>query len=57
MYELRGVVDERSLVDGHAMAEKYIKPDQWTWLIVGDLSKIEEPVRNLNLGTVTILGQ
>jgi len=39
------------------MAQKYIKPDQWTWLIVGDLSKIEEPVRNLNLGTVTILGQ
>jgi len=24
-------------------------------LIVGDLSKIEESVRNLNLGTVTIL--
>ena len=39
----------------HAMAQKYIKPDQWTWLIVGDLSKIEESVRNLNLGTVTIL--
>jgi predicted Zn-dependent peptidase len=55
--QLPGLLDEPSLEDVHAMAQKYIKPDQWTWLIVGDLSKIEEPVRNLNLGTVTILGQ
>ena len=39
----------------HAMAQKYIKPDQWTWLIVGDLSKIEEPIRKLNLGPVEVL--
>ena len=55
--QLPGLLDEPLLEDVHAMAQKYIKPDQWTWLIVGDLSKIEEPVRNLNLGTVTILGQ
>ena len=55
--QLPGLLDEPSLEDVHAMAQKYIKPDQWTWLVVGDLSKIEEPVRNLNLGTVTILGQ
>jgi zinc protease len=53
--QLPGLLDEPSLEDVHAMAQKYIKPDQWTWLIVGDLSKIEESVRNLNLGTVTIL--
>jgi zinc protease len=37
------------------MAQTYIKPDQWTWLIVGDLDKIEEPIRNLNLGTVKVI--
>jgi len=55
--QLPELLDEPSLEDVHAMAQKYIKPDQWTWLIVGDLSKIEEPVRNLNLGTVTVLDQ
>jgi len=53
--QLPGLLDEPSLEDVHTMTQKYIKPDQWTWLIVGDLSKIEESVRNLNLGTVTIL--
>jgi hypothetical protein len=38
-----------------AVAQKYIKPNQWTWLIVGDLKKIEEPIRKLNLGEVEIL--
>ena len=37
------------------MAQKYIKPNQWTWLIVGDLNKIEEPIRKLNLGPVEVL--
>ena len=53
--QLPKLLDEPSLEDVHAMAQKYIKPDQWTWLIVGDLSKIEEPVRQLNLGTVEVL--
>ena len=53
--ELPQLLDEPSLVDVHAMAQKYIKPDQWTWLIVGDLSKIEEPIRKLNLGPVEVL--
>ena len=53
--QLPKLLDEPSLEDVHAMAQKYIKPDQWTWLIVGDLSKIEEPVRQLNLGAVEVL--
>jgi zinc protease len=53
--ELPQLLDEPSLEDVHAMAQKYIKPDQWTWLIVGDLSKIEEPIRKLNLGSVEVL--
>jgi len=36
-------------------AAKDIHPDALTWLVVGDLSKIEAPVRALKLGEVTVL--
>ena len=32
-----------------------IHPDALTWVIVGDLSKIEAPVRALNLGEVHVI--
>ena len=32
-----------------------IKPEAITWVIVGDLSKIEEPIRALGIGEVTVL--
>jgi len=53
--QLPKLLDAPTLEDVQAMAQTYIKPDQWTWLIVGDLTKIEEPIRNLNLGTVKVL--
>ena len=34
---------------------KYINPKKWTWIIVGDLSKVEEGIRNLELGEVKII--
>jgi zinc protease len=36
-------------------AKKFIRPSQIVWVIVGDLSQIEKGVRELNLGTVTIV--
>ena len=36
-------------------AAKAIDPNALTWVIVGDLSKIEQPVRALKLGEVTVL--
>ena len=36
-------------------AAKAITPDALTWVVVGDLTKIEAPVRALNLGEVTVL--
>jgi zinc protease len=39
----------------NAVAGKLIHPDSLTWVVVGDLSKIEKPVRALNFGEVTIL--
>ena len=38
-----------------AAAKEIIKPDALTWVIVGDLKKIEKPVRDLNLGEVKVL--
>ena len=43
------------LKDVRVAAEKYIDPNSWTWVIVGDLSKIEEDIRNLNIGDVEII--
>jgi zinc protease len=36
-------------------ATRYFDLDALTWVIVGDLSKIEQPVRELELGEVVIL--
>jgi len=36
-------------------AAKLVRPEQATWIIVGDLSKIEAPVRALKLGEVHVL--
>jgi len=38
-----------------AAAAKAIDPNALTWVVVGDLSKIEKPVRALNLGEVSIV--
>ena len=38
-------------------ANEVIRPDQLVWVIVGDLSKIEEGVRELNLGELKRLDQ
>ena len=53
--QLPALLDEPSLNQVQAKAQKYIKPNQWTWLIVGDLSKIEEPIRALGLGEVKVI--
>ena len=37
------------------MAAKTLDPNAITWVVVGDLSKTEAPIRALNLGEVTIL--
>ncbi|MBL8300495.1 MAG: insulinase family protein [Rhodanobacteraceae bacterium] len=39
----------------HAAAKEVVRPDALTWLVVGDLSKIEAGLRALNIGEVKIL--
>lgn len=38
-----------------AASAKFVKPDNITWLIIGDLRKIEAGVRSLNWGEVVVL--
>ena len=34
------------------IAKKYILPDHLVWVVVGDMSKVESGIRELNLGEV-----
>ncbi|MES2489103.1 MAG: pitrilysin family protein [Pseudomonadota bacterium] len=53
--DLVGKVNELTPAALASAANKLIHPDALTWIVVGDLSKIEAPVRQLNLGEVTVL--
>ena len=39
----------------NAAAKEIIHPNQLTWVIVGDLSKIEQPLRELDLGHMQVI--
>ena len=41
--------------DLEAAAEETIHPRSLAWMIIGDLSKIEQPIRDMNLGEVQII--
>ena len=43
------------IVDVNATAQAYIKPAEWTWVIIGDLAHIEQGIRDLNLGDTEVL--
>lgn len=44
-----------TLADINNVATKYIKPQNITWLIIGDREKIEAGIKTLNLGPVKVL--
>ena len=52
---LKGRIEAQKDADVEAAAREVIHPDHLTWVIVGDLSKIEAPVRALNLGEVHVI--
>ncbi len=47
-------VDAVSLEGVNERAREIVRPDELTWVIVGDLSEIEEKVRSLNYGDVEV---
>ena len=53
------IADKRNsikLEDVQSATTKYLDTNKWTWVIVGDLNEIENPVRDLNIGPVKIIG-
>ena len=50
-----GEVTAVTVDDINQSAGKLIHPDALTWVVVGDLSKIEAKVRALNFGEVTVI--
>jgi zinc protease len=41
--------------DLNALAQRFVQPDQLVWVVVGDRSKIEAGIRELNLGEMRII--
>jgi predicted Zn-dependent peptidase len=52
---LKSRIEAQEDTDVNAAAKEVIHPDRLTWVIVGDLAKIEQPVRALNLGEVQVI--
>ncbi|MGH8482706.1 MAG: M16 family metallopeptidase [Nevskiaceae bacterium] len=52
---LRARVERQTLEQIRAAARQVLKPEALTWVIVGDLARIEAPIRKLNLGPVRVL--
>ncbi|MCM2310770.1 MAG: insulinase family protein [Steroidobacteraceae bacterium] len=47
---------EAQTVDGvRAAAREALDPARLTWVVIGDLAKIEQPIRDLQLGTVQVV--
>jgi len=53
--EFAGKLSALTPADVSASAGRLIHPDSMTWVIVGDVAKIEKPVRALNFGEVTLI--
>ncbi|MEP6881780.1 MAG: pitrilysin family protein [Dokdonella sp.] len=52
---LKARMQDQKKADIEAAAREVIKPDGLTWVIVGDLKKIEKPIRALKLGPVRVM--
>lgn len=53
--DLVGDVGGLTVADLAAASAKLIHPEGLTWIVVGDLAKVEKPVRALGFGEVTVL--
>ena len=52
---LKARTEAITAAQAQAALTNVVKPNSITWVVVGDLSKIEKPVRDLNLGVVMVL--
>jgi zinc protease len=54
---LRSRIEAQTDDGVRAAARAALQPPALTWVIVGDLKKIERPIRDLKIGEVTVLDQ
>jgi Predicted Zn-dependent peptidases len=54
---MKGRLEALSDAEVAAAARKLFAPEAYTWIVIGDLSKIEQPVRALGIGEVTVLDE
>jgi predicted Zn-dependent peptidase len=52
---LKPRIEAQTDANVQAAASEIIKPDALTWVVVGDLKKIEQPIRALGLGEVKVI--
>ena len=52
---LKGKYENLTTDDLHDAATEVMKPHKLTWLIVGDLDEIEQPIRDLGIGDVVVI--
>ncbi len=52
---LKARTEAQTDAEVNAAAKEVIHPDQLTWVVVGDLSKIEQPLKKLDLGVMQVL--
>jgi zinc protease len=52
---LKGKYESLTTDQLHDAAQEVIKPNKLTWLVVGDLSKIEQPIRDMGIGEVIVI--
>ena len=52
---LKARIEAQKDADVEAAAVEIVKPDALTWVVVGDLRKIEQPVRDLKIGEVKVV--
>ncbi len=53
--EYAGKIQAVTAADVQRAANQYIQPDRFAVIVVGDLSKIEQPIRAANLGPVRVV--
>jgi len=53
--EYVGRIQAVTVADAQRAASQYIQPDKFAVIVVGDLSKIEQPIRDANLGPVRVV--
>jgi len=51
---LKSKYEKLTTTNLHEAAAEVVKPGKLTWLIVGDLAKIEQPIRDMGLGQVIV---